>query len=79
MQIYTFYLKPHALFKLKKKNDSHNPCGIWESSYYVNLAKSEELLLVQCEVEGNGDSHRSTYHRVVAHTQEAHHLDVSRH
>ena len=80
MQIYTFHLKPHALFKLKKtKNDSHNPCGIWESSYYINLAKSEELLLVQCEVEGNGDSHRSTNHRVVAHTQEAHHLNVSRH
>ena len=53
-------------------------------SLFLAISKPEfllqaRLLLVQSEVEGNGDSHRSTYHRVVAHTQEAHHLDVSRH
>lgn len=78
MQIYTFHLKPRASFKLKIKNDSHNPYGLWESSYYVNLAKSEKLLLVECEVDSNGDSYRSTYHRVVTHAEEAHHLYVSR-
>ena len=67
-----YRISPH------QKNDSHNPCGLWESSYYVNLAKSEELLLVQCEVDSNGDSYRSTYHRVVTHAEEAHHLYVSR-
>ena len=41
-------------------------------------SKSEELLLVQCEVDSNGDSYRSTYHRVVTHAEEAHHLYVSR-
>lgn len=70
----------HSKYRISphQKNDSHNPCGLWESSYYVNLAKSEELLLVQCEVDSNGDSYRSTYHRVVTHAEEAHHLYVSR-
>ena len=36
------------------------------------------LLLVQGEVDSNGYRNGSTYHRVVTHTQEAHHLYVSR-
>ena len=36
------------------------------------------LLLVEREVKGYGDSHCCTYHRVVTHTQEAHHLHVGR-
>ena len=36
------------------------------------------LLLVQSQVNIHGASYRATYHGVVAHTQEAHHLNVSR-
>ena len=39
---------------------------------------SKKLLLVDSEVDGYGDSYSSTYHRVVTHTEEAHHLYVSR-
>lgn len=34
------------------------------------------LLTVQSEAHFNGDRYRSTYHRVVSDTQEAHHLNV---
>ena len=36
------------------------------------------LLLVQSQVNIHGASYRATYHGVVANTQEAHHLNVSR-
>ena len=39
---------------------------------------SKKLLLVDSEVDSYGDSYSSTYHRVVTHTEEAHHLYVSR-
>ena len=45
---------------------------------FYNIFDSEELLLVQSEVDSNGDSYSSTYHRVVTHAEEAHHLYVSR-
>ena len=38
----------------------------------------QKLLLVQSQVDSYGDSYSSTYHRVVTHTEEAHHLYVSR-
>ena len=37
-----------------------------------------KLLLVDSEVDSYGNSNSSTYHRVVTHTEEAHHLYVSR-
>ena len=39
---------------------------------------SKKLLLVDSEVDSYSDSYSSTYHRVVTHTEEAHHLYVSR-
>ena len=39
---------------------------------------SKNLLLVDSEVDSYSDSNSSTYHRVVTHTEEAHHLYVSR-
>ena len=39
---------------------------------------SKKLLLVDSEVDSYGNSNSSTYHRVVTHTEEAHHLYVSR-
>ena len=36
------------------------------------------LLLVQGEVDSNGYGYGSTHHWVVTHTEEAHHLNVSR-
>ena len=38
-----------------------------------------DLLLVQGEVNGHSHRNGSTHHRVVTHTEEAHHLYVSRH
>ena len=35
---------------------------------------SKKLLLVDSEVDSYSDSNSSTYHRVVTHTEEAHHL-----
>ena len=43
-----------------------------------DLAHRWLLLLVQSEVDSYGDSYGCTYHRVVTHTQIAHHLYVSR-
>ena len=37
------------------------------------------LLLVQGQVNGDGNGNGSTDHRVVTNTQEAHHLNVSGH
>ena len=39
---------------------------------------ARKLLLVQGEVDSNGYRYCCTYHWVVTHTQEAHHLYVSR-
>ena len=39
---------------------------------------SKKLLLVDSEVDSYGNSNSSTYHRVVTHTEEAHHLYVSK-
>ena len=39
---------------------------------------SKKLLLVDSEVDSYSDSNSSTYHRVVTHTEEAHHLNVGR-
>ena len=49
-----------------------------EDKIYVIIFISRQLLLVEGEVDSNGDSHCCTYHRVVTHTEEAHHLNVSR-
>ena len=44
----------------------------------VPFVRKEDLLLVDSQVDGNGYRNRSTYHRVVTHAEEAHHLYVSR-
>ena len=71
----------------KKCMNKNNPCntkthvaGIF---MFVSLRKllrkiSKKLLLVDSEVDSYGNSNSSTYHRVVTHTEEAHHLYVSR-
>ena len=38
----------------------------------------QRLLLVQGKVDSNGNRNRGTYHRVITHAEEAHHLNVSR-
>jgi len=35
------------------------------------------LFFIKCQVDSNGDSYSSTYHRVVTHAEEAHHLKLS--
>ena len=45
--------------------------------YFVT--RQLNLLLVDSHVNGNGNSNGSTYHWVVTHAEEAHHLNVSRH
>ena len=60
--------------KLNKKN-----LGIQiESQGFIYFVISKKLLLVDSEVDSYGDSYSSTYHWVVTHTEEAHHLYVSR-
>ena len=45
--------------------------------YFVT--RQLKLLLVDSHVNGNGNSNGSTYHWIVTHAEEAHHLNVSRH
>ena len=48
----------------------------WRGFFIDNF--NQKLLFVDCEVDSNGYRNRSTDHWVVTHTQEAHHLYVSR-
>ena len=71
----------------KKYVNKNNPCNTMThvaGIFYVCISKNtawkipKKLLLVDSEVDSYGNSNSSTYHRVVTHTEEAHHLYVSR-
>ena len=66
------------LMTLAEINKNPYNCESRRDIYYTISISQKKLLLVQCEVDSNGDSYRSTYHWVVTHTEEAHHLYVSR-
>ena len=55
----------------------HNHQGLWRILSFCKCLINKRLFLVDSQVDSNGDSHCSTYHWVVAHTEEAHHLYVS--
>ena len=57
-------------------NDKSRGDGSLRLSLYARI---RILFLVQGEVDLYGDRYRGTHHGVVADTQEAHHLYVSRH
>ena len=68
----------------KKGNSIKNKSLADESEAFgfIDSPKGKQeciLLLVQGEVDGNSYRYGSTHHRVVTHTQEAHHLNVGRH
>ena len=76
----------YELHQKRKEQKEKNPFGddYFKSSDGQQTQQKRQrtgqqsLLFIQGEVDGDGYRYGSTYHRVVTHAEEAHHLYVSR-
>ena len=61
------------------KNKCSRSIGVREHSLCFSKMLAMALFLVQCHIYGYGYGNCCADHRVVAHAEEAHHLNVCRH
>jgi hypothetical protein len=82
----TFREKEFVFFSNPKVFNTRTPSFWGKKTPATNMAVTgvisygrEVPLVFHCFFHGNGNGNGGTHHRVVTHTKEAHHLNVSRH